>query len=926
MKHNNLISRVLAATNDGLDIIIEECPAAAEVVNNPRKKFRFRPDERTPSAVLVLSDDGKGWHIRDYGLNGREGWISAIGVYMWNRGWDRDKFNIALQALAERYGVQDELKPGVNMPVVEQRNATPDEKQRKAWITLFDGLGGIDLSTWQSFVTPEHLMQLNWYAVEAVYSVKGDMLTIRKSTATYPIFAKKCPYANSEGHEMYFWKVYEPLNPDKAFRFRIVGDKQPDYIYGLAELICVYHQNKDEKLEEVLLVSGCSDAVSVKAMGYQPVWLDSETRMLTNSQFILLLKYAKRIINIPDIDSTGIRMGKSLALAIPTLYTVWLKPEDFYGLHDNRGRLCKDLRDFLRLNPTHSAMKKLLGRARLSQFWSERFDNKGNVTYSISGVSLAYFLWLNGYSTLKDDYHNEPQYIRVNSNIVYPVKSKSIVNFLENWCEQEGLPEGLVNKLISTKFLPTKNESHLVERDDLDFSSATATSQTMYFENCKVTVTAEGISHQPYSSCTDNRYVWEDSVIKHTYRKLKAQFTWAKNEDGRYVITFAEDAPSKMLHVVRNMARLHWRKQDEYGLQLSEEEKAEEMQALVVIMLTIGYLLHRYKSPSAAYAPLLLDYAIGNSAKERNGRSGKSFLLNAVGSLLNKAYIDMSNLSKKSNQQFGFSRVKESTGLVIVDECPENFAFNELYAKISDDMEVERKGKDPVVIPFCKAPKFAIATNHTLKDHSPSTEGRIAYVVVADYYHVQTQLNDYLETRKICDEYHQNLLDSEYAETDWQADIHFMLECLQMYLSMPVSDRRQMPPMARIERRELQSSISESFRQWADENLGEGSEWLDKKVRADELLNAYNQDTRYNCSLKTFTEQLKKWCRYAEHISCYNPASCTGKKNDGDRWQDREGKARFNYYYLQSKSAAESSDKSEAIQADLFSSTEDAPF
>ena len=112
--------------------------------------------------------------------------------------------------------------------------------------------------------------------------------------------------------------------------------------------------------------------------------------------------------------------------------------------------------------------------------------------------------------------------------------------------------------------------------------------------------------------------------------------------NGRYIITFAEDAPSKLARVVRNMARLHWRKQDELGIQLSEEEVAEEMQALVVIMLMIGYLLHRHKSPSAAYAALLLDYAIGNSPKERNGRSGKTFLLKAVGALLKMEYIDMS--------------------------------------------------------------------------------------------------------------------------------------------------------------------------------------------------------------------------------------------------------------------------------------------
>lgn len=135
-----------------------------------------------------------------------------------------------------------------------------------------------------------------------------------------------------------------------------------------------------------------------------------------------------------------------------------------------------------------------------------------------------------------------------------------------------------------------------------------------------------------------------------------------------------------------------------------------------------------------------------------------------------------------------------------------------------------------------------------------------------------------------------------------------------------------MPPIKNIEKRELQASITDSFRQWADENLGEGSEWLDRKVRTEELLNAYNQDTRFNCSPKTFTEQLKKWCQYAEHINCYTPTSCTGQKKDGERWQVREGDKRVNYYWIQTKVAAEAEKTKEVTESDLFSTTEEAPF
>ena len=265
--------------------------------------------------------------------------------------------------------------------------------------------------------------------------------------------------------------------------------------------------------------------------------------------------------------------------------------------------------------------------------------------------------------------------------------------------------------------------------------------------------------------------------------------------------------------------------------------------------------------------------------------------------------------------------------MVIIDECPENFAFQELYAMVSDDMEVEGKGKNPVIIPFCRAPKFGIATNHTLTDHSPSSEGRFAPVVVGDFYHVQTKSNDYRETRQISDTFGQNLQDLEYADSDWAADIYFMLECLQMYLSLPVKDRRQMPPMGHIERRELQAAIGDQFRQWADENLGEGSEYLDNEtVKLDDLFNMFVHETSSKMSQQTFTKRLKDWCVFAPHIACYNPASITGQAEDSARWQKRvEGSGkRFNYCYLQSVGkAAEMTKVTEVVEEDLFSEMEE---
>ena len=48
----DLIQRILDASNRGLDIITDCCPAAAKVVNNTKKAFRLRDLTSSLTAVL----------------------------------------------------------------------------------------------------------------------------------------------------------------------------------------------------------------------------------------------------------------------------------------------------------------------------------------------------------------------------------------------------------------------------------------------------------------------------------------------------------------------------------------------------------------------------------------------------------------------------------------------------------------------------------------------------------------------------------------------------------------------------------------------------------------------------------------------------------------------------------------------------------
>ena len=67
----------------------------------------------------------------------------------------------------------------------------------------------------------------------------------------------------------------------------------------------------------------------------------------------------------------------------------------------------------------------------------------------------------------------------------------------------------------------------------------------------------------------------------------------------------------------------------------------------------------------------------------------------------------------------------------------------------------------------------------------------------------------------------------------------------------------------------------------------------------------YKQETNSPISPKGFTEQLMKWCKYASHIVCFNPASKTNQKADGDRWYQYENGKKVKFYYIQTVTSAQ---------------------
>jgi hypothetical protein len=158
METSELLKKVYDATGNGLDIIRDLLTVVDDAVINRKKAFRLRSEERTPSAHLYGPDEKHPyWHVKDYGMGEGGGFFSPVDLYMWTRGYGQDKFRMAVEQLAEHYGVQEVLSSSTNKPEMECRDARPDELGKMPRVTLFDGVGGLDLSCWGSNVKAEHL-------------------------------------------------------------------------------------------------------------------------------------------------------------------------------------------------------------------------------------------------------------------------------------------------------------------------------------------------------------------------------------------------------------------------------------------------------------------------------------------------------------------------------------------------------------------------------------------------------------------------------------------------------------------------------------------------------------------------------------------------------------------------------------------------
>lgn len=901
--------QLYAQTRQGLDIILHYYPQASRCVDNPKEKFAAR-DERTASATLLPPNSHRNnsnyWKVCDFGDEGHS--ISPIDVAL---KIDGGRFAERVLSLASIFNVRDELNRSVNRPEFKERAATAEEQEGTKVFSLKKAIPAEHLVILAPQLKQEQAEALGWYEAEWVGYVKDRKVKEKHSTDNYPIFIRECrvPATEIEPSRSFF-KIYEPLNPDKGFRFSYTpeGGKPRSYINGLEELKEQYRKfneaeehkfnttnideeksYKEQKLDEAIICSGERDALCARSLGYFPLWFNSESYRLSDEEYREICKYVKVVYNIPDLDATGRKKGTELALRFIDIHTVWL-PDWLSTYRDHRGKPRKDLRDWMELRGSVKDFRDLLTLACPAKFWTEDFSKKKRV-YEIDSVALIHFLQLNGFYRLKDDNSDSIKFIRITGNVVKEVRARDLRAFLNDYAEAQSLPRELRNLFITSPRVSTPFVMEALREVDLNFVNYTPTTQIFHLDGCAVEVSAEGIQQHKDASSLPH-YVWYENVIPHRYNQLPPMFTIEQKGEGWDIAI--HDTSSPFFGYCINSSRLHWRKEmeerfddhearEDYAKEnhfridgdgLSDVEIAEQKLSLVNKIFTIGYMLHRYKAPSRAWAPQALDNKIGENG-ECNGRSGKSFLFRALAQLITCVKLSGRNPKLMDNPHV-FDQVGLDTDFILVDDCAPTLSMGIFYDIITSDLTVNPKNNRSYTLPFDTAPKLAFTTNYVPSDFSPSTYARMIYMVYSDYYHERTEDNDYLQSRSIRDDFGRDLHGPTYPEQDWNRDINFALQCVRFYLSLCPTNTKIQAPLGNIQKRRFKVQMGNVFEDWAATYFCEDGDNLDRQLCRREVMANFLSEAgqlRRDYTTQTFTRQLKAFCNIAPHIAELNPAA-----------------------------------------------------
>ncbi len=933
--------KLLEETNCGLDVILHYYPQAEHNGKFQHFQLSFR-NEKTPSAKIAPLK-GDCYYVKDFG-SGES--YSCFDLVKEEEGLEN--FGDICKHIAGIMGLSGGTVVA-KAAKLEFIPAEPEQKHGDYYYDINENPSAEALKVLGPLVTGNDLARLGFSVLNSFTQVKAYpknhknekcrgkiMQIITHATENYPIFLLDCGA---------FQKIYQPFANKKDYKFRYVGTKPKAYLVGVDRMEAEYEQQLRENLQDlntfsivdesegksvtleedtdtrldcILIASGERDALNISSLGYHVVWKNSESEPLTYENWQRLNEIAKKVVNVPDIDETGYKMGVEMAMQYIDIYTLWL-PEWLkgytYKTKDNNGKYVEkyrnDMTDFCNVTFNQngeSYLRKLFSMminsnvAHRTRFWDIIKDSKGNFKrYSFNSEACYRFLQYEGFYVIKEKFSKEPhEFIHVKDNVIKRVYVDDVKNYPGNWVRRKLYPMKLLNFIHDTGKLPEKKLSKIKEYipDTVHHGSDF---QRFFFKNKVWTVTADAVLETQYKSL--KKPVWAEKIIdKNVSLNKNKSFKITKNEMGNWTIDVLK-TDNHFFNYLINTSRVHWkvlgnapyenridaidtnlsplehkqardkilaerqeyRNANQFNIaeeNLTADKVQEQVNHLVNKIFCIGYLLHQYKRADRSWAVFAMDHKISDIT-ESNGGTGKSVMLAKAIPEITKSYEYIAaNDPEVYNDKFMLGNVTPNTDYVIFDDMDSHFPIRKVYTQITGNFAVRAPHVPNFYIPFEQSAKLAFTSNFGLwSAEDGSTERRILYCSFSDYYHYKTA--EHFENWTVRDDFGK-ILFSDFNEKEYNDFYNFMAECLQFYLSC---DEKIDPPMDHINKRNQKQTMGDAFLDWADVYFNDK---LNAETSKDEAFEDYKLRTKLNKTTpQRFKKSLKSWAKYHGYI--FNP-------------------------------------------------------
>jgi hypothetical protein len=432
------------------------------------------------------------------------------------------------------------------------------------------------------------------------------------------------------------------------------------------------------------------------------------------------------------------------------------------------------------------------------EFW----DVNKNGKISLNDYKFKLFLENRGFYKVKLN-DKEFTFVKVYNNIINEINETAIKDFVLNYILDVNVDVYNFFAQSVTKF----SESYLNQLATKDLAMVRDTSKAsfLFFQNGVAKITKTKVELIDYMNI--GGFVWEKNIIPHNFLHKPNSTTDFE--------TF-----------IKNITKSNDRRKD-------------------ILECALGYLLTTYKKQDEGLAVVLYDETLNDNP---SGRTGKTLLSKAIGKCRKLTTLNGKEFNLKG--QFPYHTINLDDNVICFDDMDRSFKFETLFSIITGDLILNKKNREPIIIPFERSPKIVFTSNYILSGVGDSHDARKLEIEL--YRH-------YSKNYKPVDEFGKRFFD-EWNEGEWNDFYNYMIRNIQKYLNEGLKHSE----LNTGKTKKLIANTCDDFYDFCENEMlfKEGKYYRTKKI-----LQSYNDGTREmprNMNVSWFGRWLGMYFEYKD--------------------------------------------------------------